>query len=477
MDTRNTSLQDAAAGSRQLHQILNSTSWKISAPVRMVGRQFPKFARLGRKMLTHFGLDRVRTVNPDGSLLPVVEGLKRPDPESSTSATMGSVARFDLTQSEPENQMILVAADIPPMFDRQSGALRLYTMMRILFETGWHMAFASQATRAQFDNLAGSAAERKRYESRLRKIGVEKIVYGREEINAFLEAEGASIRWTLLSFPGVAHNLIPWITVHAPWARIIYDMVDFHYLRMMREADLKSNEEIRSSALQMREIEMANARTSNVTLAVSEDERQAILRLDPGVVVEVIPNIFEIPVDCDPGLASRKNLLFVGGFLHAPNIDAVQWFAEQVWPLIHRQRPNLKFIIAGSSATQEVLALADRPGIEVAGYVEDLTPLFRCARVFVAPLRYGAGVKGKVGQSMAQGLPVVATKVAAEGMNAAVGKDVLVADEPTAFAAAVIKLLGDDTLWLQMRGNGRKLIGNTQSVEAARIKLGDILNG
>jgi glycosyltransferase involved in cell wall biosynthesis len=113
----------------------------------------------------------------------------------------------------------------------------------------------------------------------------------------------------------------------------------------------------------------------------------------------------------------------------------------------------------------------------VVGYVEDLTPLFRRARVFVAPLRYGAGVKGKVGQSMAQGLPIVATRVAAEGMNAVVGKDLLVADEPAAFAAAVIRLLDDDTLWLQLRANGKELIRQTQSIEAARIKLGNILNG
>jgi glycosyltransferase involved in cell wall biosynthesis len=363
------------------------------------------------------------------------------------------------------------------MFDRQSGALRLYTMMRILFEADWRMAFASQASRAQFEKLAESAANRERYERNLNKIGVNKIVYGYQEINAFLRSDGANIQCALLSFPHVANNLIPLITIHAPAARIIYDMVDFHYLRMVREADLKSNEDIRRSALRMREIELANARTSDVTIAVSEDEQQALLRLDRGIVVKVIPNIFEVSVDCDPGIATRKNLLFVGGFMHAPNIDAVVWFTKQVWPLIHQQRPNLRFIIAGSGPPPEVLALADIPGIEVTGYVEDLSPLFRSARVFVAPLRFGAGVKGKVGQSMAHGLPIVATKVAAEGMHAVSGKDLLVADEPAAFAAAVARLLDDDALWSQMQASGKRLIFETQSIEAARIKLGEIFNG
>jgi glycosyltransferase involved in cell wall biosynthesis len=121
--------------------------------------------------------------------------------------------------------------------------------------------------------------------------------------------------------------------------------------------------------------------------------------------------------------------------------------------------------------------LAKRRGVEVLGFVEDLTPLYRGARVFVAPLRYGAGVKGKVGQSMAQGLPVVGTGIAAEGMNAIKEKDLLVADEPADFAAAVMRRLDDDKLWLQRWANGRELIKQTQSIESVRIKLGNILNG
>jgi ubiquinone/menaquinone biosynthesis C-methylase UbiE/glycosyltransferase involved in cell wall biosynthesis len=477
---------DAAERVALLQEILNSTSWRIAAPIRMVGRLFPKLARAGRKILRSIWRVAYKTEEPtaaQGSQFVSVASVKLESVAqesqfvSVASVKLESVARFSLLQSTAGKRLILVAADAPPMFDQQSGALRLYTMMRILFEAGWRLAFASEMTRASFNAIAGSAVNRKRYESRLREIGVEKIAYGREEINALLEAEGSGIRWALLSFPGVAHNLIPWIKVHAPWASIIYDMVDFHYIRMTREADLKSDEVIRSSALQMRKIEIANARTSDVTIAVSEDERQAVLKLDPSVVVKVVPNIFEIPADSDPKLASRKNLLFVGGFAHIPNIDAVQWFVEQVWPLIHQKRPNLKFIIAGSAAPQGVLNLAKRPGVEVVGYVEDLTPLFRRARVFVAPLRYGAGVKGKVGQSMAQGLPIVATRIAAEGMNAVGGKDLLIADEPAAFAAVVIRLLDDDPLWLQLRENGRELVRQTQSIEVTRIKLGNILNG
>ena len=468
---------DARTAILQARKIRDSTSWTLTAPIRMMGRIFPGLAHISRKIL-------LGAAHRNSASSPVIAAAEVSaadfstiNPATPSPAKLDAVARFSLLQSNAGERLFLVAADIPPMFDRESGALRLYTMMRILSESGCRLAFASVASRVDFEALAGSALNRQRYESRLREIGVEKIAYGYEETNALLEAEGNGIRWALLSFPRIAHNLIPRIRFHAPWATIIYDMVDFHFLRINREANLKSDEVIRSFALKFREIELANARTSDVTIAVSEEERQAMLKLDPSVVVKVVPNIFEIPPDCDPELSSRESLLFVGGFRHPPNIDAVRWFANEIWPLIRQQRPDLKFIIAGSAPTQEVLTLAKITNIEVVGYVEDLTPLFRRARVFVAPLRYGAGVKGKVGQSMAQGLPIVATKVAAEGMNAVFGKDLLVADEPAAFAAAVTRLLDDDNLWLQLRANGKKLISQTQSIEAARMKLGNILNG
>ena len=489
---------EAAEREVLLQEILTSTSWRISAPIRIVGRQFPKLARASQKILRsqRAGEPTVRrgsqleTDARDEALVsldnPRSLAVARTESSSVNSLAsnvvspvcgkLESVDHFSLLQSNGGKRLFLAAADVPPMFDDQSGASRLYMMMRILFEGGWRLSFASEATRGDFEVLAGSTVNRERYESRLREIGVQNIAYGREEINAYLESEGSGIRWVLLSSPNVAYSLIPRIRIHAPWASIIYNMVDFNYLRMRHQAYLNSDGTIRSSALQMREIEIANARTSDLILAISEDNRQALLELDPSLVVKVVPNIFDVPADSDPELASRQNLFFVGGFAHDSNTDAVQWFVEQIWPLICRQRPNLKLIIAGSATPEGVLNLA-RPGVEVLGAIDDLTPFFRRARVFVAPLRIDVGATGEVGQSMAQGLPVVGTKIAAEGMNAVNGKDLLVADEPAAFAAAVIRLLDDDTLWLQLRANSKELIRQTQSVEAARIKLGSILNG
>jgi glycosyltransferase involved in cell wall biosynthesis len=150
---------------------------------------------------------------------------------------------------------------------------------------------------------------------------------------------------------------------------------------------------------------------------------------------------------------------------------------NEIWPLILRQQADLEFCIAGSNAPAEVLALSGRRGVQVVGYVPDLTQLFDRSRVFVAPLRFGAGVKGKVGESMAHGLPVVTTSIGAEGMSLRDGEHLLVADEPEVFADAVLRLIRDDALWTRLQANGRKFVEEMQSMGAVRAKLAKLLDG
>jgi O-antigen biosynthesis protein len=227
----------------------------------------------------------------------------------------------------------------------------------------------------------------------------------------------------------------------------------------------------------MRAVELTNARTADITVAISESERQALLEIDPNLVVEVIPTVFEMPNDARFEVDGRSGLLFVGGFWHTPNVDAVLWFARDVWPLILSQRPDMRFCVVGSNPSEEVLALRGRPGIDVAGYVPDLTELFARSRMSVVPLRYGAGVKGKVGQSMAYGLPVVATSVGAEGMTLENGKHLLVANTPDEFANAVIRLATDDDLWRRLQANGRRFVEHSQSMDVVRGKVRALMNG
>jgi glycosyltransferase involved in cell wall biosynthesis len=287
---------------------------------------------------------------------------------------------------------------------------------------------------------------------------------------------GSSLRYAFLSFPHVAHDFIPCVRCHCPTATIIYDMVDFHALRIVREAALRRDANLLAKAEDMKAIEVAAARAADITVAVSTDEKSAMLDLVPDAVIDILPNVFVMPPTLPPGVDKRSGVLFVGGFWHRPNGDAVTWFVEKIWPQVRRQLPECRCRIAGSNPDDEVLALAAVPGVEILGFVPDLTPLFDSARVFIAPLRYGAGVKGKVGQGLVQGLPVVTTSIGAEGMNLVDGEHALIADDPDSFASEVVRLLRDDALWTRLQAQGVALARSNLSVEVVREKVANLFH-
>jgi glycosyltransferase involved in cell wall biosynthesis len=158
----------------------------------------------------------------------------------------------------------------------------------------------------------------------------------------------------------------------------------------------------------------------------------------------------------------------VGGFRHTPNVDAVQWFAKEVFPAIRTRLPGILFHCIGAEPSAAIQALSQYEGVRIHGHVPDLDPAMQGMRVSVAPLRYGAGVKGKVNLSMANGQPVVATSTAVEGMHLRDGFDVLVADRAQLFADAVVRLYQDEALWNQLSRNGLDNVTRHFSMDAAR---------
>ena len=149
-------------------------------------------------------------------------------------------------------------------------------------------------------------------------------------------------------------------------------------------------------------------------------------------------------------------------------MDAVLWFVREAFPRIRAALPDMQFHCIGGDVPAEVQALADIDGVRIHGHVPDLQPWLDGCRISVAPLRYGAGVKGKVNQAMAHGLPVVATTPAVEGMHLVDGVDVLVADDANAFADAALRLHGDEALWNRIAANGRANVARHFSMDAAR---------
>ncbi len=185
-------------------------------------------------------------------------------------------------------------------------------------------------------------------------------------------------------------------------------------------------------------------------------------------------SIVDAPGSATP-FALRRDFLFIGGFQHTPNVDAVVYFVREIYPLVEARLRGAKFYIIGDKAPPSVVALASE-NVIVTGLQPDVRPYFESVKLSVAPLRWGAGVKGKINQSMGFGVPVVATSVAAEGMGLIHGKDILVADEPENFAKALLELYHSEDLWNRLSKNGIKKTKLLYSKEAARKQLKRLLS-
>ena len=194
----------------------------------------------------------------------------------------------------------------------------------------------------------------------------------------------------------------------------------------------------------------------------------------PQALVHVLSNIHDV-AGRKHEFADRNDLFFVGGYQHPPNVDAAHWFVTRIWPLIHAELPDAKFHLIGSKAPNKVRALKGE-GVIFHGFVEDLDPYLDHCTLAVAPLRYGAGVKGKVNMSMSHGQPVVATPTAIEGLHAKHEREILVADTEQSFADEVIRLYRDEALWNAISDAAIENVEAHFSVRAARNSLEDLLD-
>ena len=371
--------------------------------------------------------------------------------------------------------IILVAADILPLYDQSSGGMRLFTLIQMMKDAGWSIIFGSLARISEQPGVLSTEGGRATYEGALRSSGVISILYGLSEIDEFLSSHADRVKYAFLSFPQVASECIPLLRCRCPSAHVIYDMVDFCSLRLSREGRLKGDSSIMSKAQAAQALEVYCAKAADVTIAITDQEKDALLDLVPGAQVKVIPNVFDIPELPAIAPGERKGLLFVGGFWHAPNRDAIIWFVEELFPALRSQIPDIELKIAGANPGEDVIALGEHPGVRVLGYVEDLSPLYINSRVCVAPLRYGAGMKGKVGQSLSYGLPVVTTSIGAEGMGLVNGEHVLIADSGDDFVAAVVQLMRDEKLWSHLSSDGRALVRENYSRETVQHALTELL--
>ena len=366
---------------------------------------------------------------------------------------------------------VLVLGHWLPAMDQSAGGLRAFTILEILREEGYVVVFGADREKLEHVWFFGSEQEVKQYEIMLERLNIE-VLYGSKAVLRHLHENGYEYQFVVLSYPEVAYRYFSYVRAYAINAKVVYDPVDLHWLRMERESAIKDDDLLRQQSENYRQMERFNAAAADIVFAVTQEEKSQILKEIKNAKVEVIPTIHDC-VDKVKPLADRKNLLFVGHYAHSPNEDAVCYFVKEILPLIRQDIPDVVFYMVGSHITEPVQSLASRDVVAV-GYVPDLTPYLDGCRVFVAPLRYGAGIKGKIGHSMGFGLPVVTTSIGAEGMNLIDGKHVLIADSPAAFARAVVRLYTDDLLWEEMSQNALLHIKSNFSKAVIQTKLAQI---
>ncbi|HWX87480.1 MAG TPA: glycosyltransferase, partial [Solirubrobacteraceae bacterium] len=301
-----------------------------------------------------------------------------------------------------------------PTWNHDSGSLRMLSIVQALIGMG-----------ARVTLMPDNFTPLQPYTRALQRMGVE-VLYGALDVNAELATIGPKLSLAILSRPHVASRWLDTVREFAPSAIVAYDTVDLHWLRETRRSRSESAfvgapatngsfNSIGPKAEALRQIELAMIRATDTTLVVSASEQSQVERDAPGANVLVVPNVHTIEPFVSPP-EDRSGILFVGGFEHPPNAGAARRLVKEVMPAVWRELGDVHVTIVGPDPPPEVQALA-APLVDVTGWIEDLKPLLDNARLMVAPLRYGAGLKGKVTQALAVGLPVVTTPIGAEGIE------------------------------------------------------------
>ncbi len=349
-----------------------------------------------------------------------------------------------LAREKIDKGIILVVDHYVPTYDKDSGSLRMFSILKLLTKLGWKVIFWP-------DNLA----KLEPYTTTLQNSGIE-VIYGNVNFIKYIKEYGKFLNYVFLSRPHISKNYIDLIKSYSN-AKVIYDTVDLHYLRELRRYKLEKKPEILKDVESWKSIEKYLCTKSDLVIAITQKEKE-ILKNDFDIneeKIKVISNIHNIQDKIKP-FEERKDLMFIGSFLHPPNIDAVTWFVNEIFPEIKKELPMVKFYIIGSEPTEEVKKL-QKEDVIVTGYVKDVTPYFLNCKVFVSPLRYGAGLKGKIGQSMSFGLPIVTTSIGAEGF---ITEDTpfIIADDKETFTKSVIELYNNKELWDKLSNAGLETI-------------------
>ena len=350
---------------------------------------------------------------------------------------------------------LLIIDHYVPQPDRDAGSRTMWQFIRMFVHRGFSVKFWS-------DNLHNDPV----YAPLLQQFGVE-VIYGVEYHKGFekwVRQHGIDLDCVLLSRPHISIGFIDALRKYTQ-APLLYYGHDVHYLRLEDQLRLQPTDKtLRASCEMQRKLEHKIWKLVDAVYYPSESEtrhvREWLDRYAPTVRSYTVPAYAyeEFPQHPDENLFGRHDLIFVAGFAHSPNADAAAWFVHDVFPLIRERYPHIHLDLVGSSPSDAVKALHGG-SVTVTGFVtdEELAVRYATARVVVAPLRYGAGVKGKVIEAMYFGVPCVTTSAGAQGL-AQIDEFLATADDPATFAEHVLAYLDDDAAWRKVSAAGQAYV-------------------
>ncbi len=368
---------------------------------------------------------------------------------------------FVLRNALEKGPVILVVDDGMPRPDRHAGGVTMSGYLGLLASAGWRVVFGPMDGDA--DGPAAEALERQ---------GVE-LIRAPSTIEGWLSEHGKHVREAWLARPEVAALYFGAVRAHSK-ANVTYYTHDLHHVRMRQEAELRNDPALRSQAENTRLIELGVLHAVDRISSPSEVECEEIGRLAPGKPAYVLPPFFyesgDLHLRSADHFASRSDIVFVGGFPHTPNVDAALFIAQEIMPLVWREIEDVRLVLVGYAPPKEVQSLAG-PRTVVTGQVPEIEPYMDQARVNLAALRFGAGVKGKVVQALQLGVPVVTTSIGAEGVGIEPGRDAIVAEGAEALAQAVVSLLRDAPRCAELSAAGVELVRRRFSRASARSAI------
>ncbi len=371
-----------------------------------------------------------------------------------------------LAQSSDSRPTILVIDQQVPHFDADAGARATYQYLQLFCSLGMRVLF-----------LGDTFNRDEPYATLLEREGVELLAgdWYRRNWRGWLERNGRYIDFVYLNRPRISRPYVAPLRRHTR-AMLIYQGHDLHFLRLRRKFEIVGGKRLLKQARFYEQLERDLVGRCDRVFTFSQAEKELMERAWGAANVQVVPlHIYGDLAAPTDGFAVRRDLLFVGSFAHAPNVDAVTWFVRDILPIVRRHMPEVRLVVVGSKATDAVRALASDCVI-VAGRVDDrrLGELYRQSRLVVVPMRYGAGMKGKVLEAFRYGVPIVATSIALEGMPQ-IGGLISPQDAAEAFAAEVVGLYRDQRRWERMSAGEIDYLREHFSREAACRIVADVL--